>query len=207
MDIPRDADMSGGEVNAQLKAANKRGYRDFILATKDTSLTMVANAKTDALPKGDLHLAWKKLEKRWDRKSREDKIDSITKFIQLKIENIQMKPQDWMAHMERKRNELENAGHEMDDETSFLTHVMASLPQEENLATILTLKAKLRESELMIEEAETLLDDKYQAMKEAQGWTEDGDELALLVGKPHYKKTFKGQCGYCGKYGHKAADC
>ena len=38
-----------------------------------------------------------------------------------------MKPQDWMAHMERKRNELENAGHEMDDET-FLTHVIASLP-------------------------------------------------------------------------------
>ena len=155
MDVPRDADMSGGEVNAQLKAANKRGHRDLILATKDTSLTMVANAKTDALPKGDLHLAWKKLEKRWDPKSREDKIDSITKFIQLKMENMQMKPKDWMAHMERKRNDLENAGHEMDDE-SFLTHVMASLPQEEYQATILTLKPKLRESELMIEEPETL---------------------------------------------------
>ena len=70
---------------------------------------------------------------------------------------MQMKPKDWMAHMERKRNQLENAGHEMDDE-SFLTHVMASLPQEEYQATILTLKAKLRESELMIEEAETLFD-------------------------------------------------
>ena len=22
-----------------------------------------------------------------------------------------------------------------------------------------------------------------------------------------HKKTFKGQCGYCGKYGHKAVDC
>ena len=112
VNIPRDTDVSGGEASAQVKAANKRGYRDLILATKDTSLTMVANAKTDALPKGDLHLAWKKLEKRWDLKSREDKIDSLTKFIQLKMENIQMKPQDWMAHMEKKRNELENAGHE-----------------------------------------------------------------------------------------------
>ena len=133
----------GGEVNAQLRAANRRGYRDLILATKDTSLTMVANAKTDALPKGDMHLAWKKLEKRWDPKSREDKIDSITKFMQLKMENMQMKPKDWMTHMERKRNELENAGNEMDDE-SFLTHVMASLPQEEYQATILTLKAKIK---------------------------------------------------------------
>ena len=103
-----------------------------------------------------------------------------------------MKPQDWMAHKERKRNELETAGHEMDDET-FLTHVIESLPQEDYQATILTLKAKLREDDLMIEEAETSLDDKYEAMKEVQGWTDDGDELALLVGRPHFKKTFKGQ--------------
>ena len=63
MNVPRDTDVTGGEESARIKAANKRGYRDLILATKDTSLTMVANAKTDALPEGDLHLAWKKLEK------------------------------------------------------------------------------------------------------------------------------------------------
>ena len=78
------------------------------------------------------------------------------------MENIQMKSQDWMAHMERKRNEQKNAGHEMDGETS-LTHVMASLPQEEYQDTIHTLKAKLREDDPTIEEAGTLLDDKYKA--------------------------------------------
>ena len=46
VNVPRDTDVSGGEEGAQVKAASKRGYRDFILATKDTSLTMVANAKT-----------------------------------------------------------------------------------------------------------------------------------------------------------------
>ena len=56
--------MTDGEENAQIKAANKRGCRDPILATKDISLTMVANAKTAELPKGHLHLTWKKLEKR-----------------------------------------------------------------------------------------------------------------------------------------------
>ena len=59
------------------------------------------------------------------------------------------------------------------------------------------MKARLREENLTMEEAETSLDDKNEAMKEVQGWTEDGDELALLVGKPHFKNTFKGQCGYC----------
>ena len=68
------------------------------------------------------------------------------------------------------------------------------------------MKAKQREDDLMIQETETVFDDKYEAMKEVQGWTEDGDELALLVGKPHFKKTFKGQCRYCSNYGHKAAD-
>ena len=52
-----------------------------------------------------------------------------------------------------------------------------------------------------------MLDDKYEAMKEINGWTDEVDELALFVGKPHLKKTFKGQCGYCGKYGQKAVDC
>ena len=28
-----------------------------------------------------------------------------------------MKPQDWMAQMDRERNEVENTGQEMDDET------------------------------------------------------------------------------------------
>ena len=63
-----------------------------------------------------------------------------------------MKPKDWIAHMERKRNKLESAGHEMDDKT-ILSHVMTSLPHEEYQATIHTLKAKVREDDLMIEEA------------------------------------------------------
>ena len=71
----------------------------------------------------------------------------------------------------------------------------------------MALKAKLREETFSTEEAVTLLDDKYEAMKDINGWTEEGDELSLLIGKPHFKKTFKGQWGYSGKYGHKAADC
>ena len=51
--------------------------------------------------------------------------------------------------MEIKRNEWENTGHENDVET-FLTHVMASLPQKECQDTILMLKANIREDDLMI---------------------------------------------------------
>ena len=94
--------MTGGEESARINATNIRGHRDLILATTDTSLTMVANAKTDALPKEDLHLAWKKLERRWDPKSREDKIDSLTKFVRLKMETFELNPKIGMAQWKEK---------------------------------------------------------------------------------------------------------
>ena len=37
---------------------------------------------------------------------------------------------DWITFMEKKRAELTNTGHIMDDET-FITHLLNSLPQTE----------------------------------------------------------------------------
>ena len=94
----------------------------------------------------------------------------------------------------------------MDDET-FLTYLMASLPQEEYQATILTLEANSGKTLSPLKKLKPCWMTKYEAMKEINGWTDEGDELALFVGKLHLKKTFKEQCGYCGKYGHEAFDC
>ena len=47
-------------------------------------------------------------------------------------------------------------------------------------------------------------------MKQAKGWEEEEDDYALFVSpsnKKRPKKAFKGHCGYCGEFGHKAADC
>ena len=82
--------------------------------------------------------------------------------------------------MEKKKNELVNAGHIMDDET-FLTYVLTSLPQEEYQTMILVLKGKLREETMIIEEAENILDNKFEAMKDLCSWNEEGGEHELLV--------------------------
>ena len=61
-----------------------------------------------------------------------------------------------------------------------------------------------------IPEIEQVLEDKYQAMKHAKGWEEEEDDCALFASpsnKKGPKKAFKGCCGYCGEFGHKAADC
>ena len=61
-----------------------------------------------------------------------------------------------------------------------------------------------------IPEIEQVLEGKYQAMKHAKGWEEEEDDYALFAShsnKKGPKKSFKGRCGYCGEFGHKAADC
>ena len=77
-------------------------------------------------------------------------------------------------------------------------------------STVLVIKDKLRKGTVEILEIEQVLEDKYQAMKQAKGWEEEEDDYALFAtpsNKKGPKKAFKGCCGYCGEFGHKAADC
>ena len=47
-------------------------------------------------------------------------------------------------------------------------------------------------------------------MKHVMGWDEEEDDYTLCTSQFHKKKpkkAFKGCCGYCGEFGHKAVDC
>ena len=102
-----------------------------------------------------------------------------------------------------------NTGHIMDDET-FITHVLNSLPQTVYEGAILVIKNKLRKGTVEIPEIEQVLEDKYLAMKHTKGWEEEEDDYALFASPSNTKgpkKAFKGRCGYCGEFGHKATDC
>ena len=191
------------------RKANKVGYRDLVMSCEGISFTIVQNAASEELPSGDLKKAWERLERRWNPKTREDKVEVYTKFLNYKLENTRQRPMDWIAFMEKKRAELMNTGHIMSDET-FITHLLNSLPQTVYEGAILVIKDKLRRSILEIKEIEQILEDKFQAIKQAKGWDEEEDDYALFVSpsnKKGPKKAFKGRCGYCGEFGHKAADC
>ena len=60
---------------------------------------------------------------------------------------------DWITFMEKKRAELMNTGHIMDDET-LITHLLNSLPQTEYEGAILVIKDKLRKGTVEIPEIE-----------------------------------------------------
>ena len=201
--------LNAKKTKLKARAANKMGYRDLVMSTDGISLNIVENAISEELTKGDLKKAWERLERRWNPKTREDKVEVYTKFLNYKLENTRQRPMDWITFMEKKRAELMNTGHIMDDET-FITHLLNSLPQTEYEGAILVIKDKLRKGSVEIPEIEQVLEDKYQAMKHAKGWEEEEDDYALFASpsnKKVHKKAFKGCCGYCGEFGHKAADC
>ena len=175
-------------------AANKKGYRDLVMVTMGSSLNIVENSTSDKLMKGDLKKAWGRLERHWNPKTRENKVQLYTKFLNYKLENVKQRPMDWLAFMEKKRTELVNTGHIMDDEM-FITHLLNSLPQAEYEGAILIIKEKLRRSSYDLAEIEQLLEDKYQSMKYVKGWEEDKDDYALFASrakKKGHKKQFKG---------------
>ena len=139
--------------------------------------------------KGDLKKAWGRLERHWNPKTREDKVEFYTKFLNYKLENVRQRPIDWLAFLERKRTELANTGHIMDDEM-FITHELNSLPQAEYEGAILAIKEKLRRSSYDLSEIEQLLEDKYQSMKYVKDWEEEEDDYALFA-SPNNKKGQK----------------
>ena len=189
------------EKKEKLKArkANKIGYRDLVMSTEGISFTIVENAVSEELPRGDLKKAWERLERRWNPKTREDKVEVYTKFLNYKLENTRQRPMDWIAFLEKKRSELMNTGHIMSDET-FITHLLNSLPQTVYKGAIVVIKDKLRKGTVEITDIEQILEDKFLAMKQAKGWEEEADDYALFVSLPDKKgpkKAFKGRCGYC----------
>ena len=209
MDEDDELTKKSKKAKQSARTANRKGFRDLVMSTDGISLNIVQNSSSDKLSKGDLKKAWGRLERRWNPKTREDKVLLYTKFLNYKLENVKQRPMDWLAFIEKKRNELTNTGHVMDDET-FITHLLNSLPQVEYEGVILVVKERLRSRSCNVAEVEQLLEDKYLSMKCVNGWEEEEDDYALFASpakKKGPKKQFNGRCGYCGEIGHKAANC
>ena len=98
-----DAETKKSKKEKQLeRAANKKGFRDMVMSTEGTLLNIVENSTSGKLSKGDLKKAWGTLERHWNPKTREDKVQFYTKFLNYKLENVKQRPIDWLAFMEKK---------------------------------------------------------------------------------------------------------
>ena len=160
------------------------------MSTDGISLSIVKNTTSDKLTKGDLRKAWGRLERRWNLKTREDKVEVYTKFLDYKLENTRQKLMDWLVFMEKKHTELMNTGHKMDEKT-FITHLLNFLSQSEYEGDIVVKKEKLRNGDVGLPEIEQILEGKYQAMKHGKGWSEEENNYALFASPSNKKKPKK----------------
>ena len=71
------------------------------MSTEGISFNIVENATSDKLSKGDLRKAWERFKRRWNLKTREDKVEVYTKFLNYQLENTRQKPRDWWAFLEK----------------------------------------------------------------------------------------------------------
>ena len=83
------------------RMANKKGHRELVMSTEGIPLNIVENATSDKLSKGDLRKAWGRLKKKWNPKTREDKVEVYTKFLNYRLENVRQKPMDWLAFLKK----------------------------------------------------------------------------------------------------------
>ena len=67
-------------------------YSNLVMSTQGISLSIVENAVSEELTNGDLKKAWERLERRWNTKTREDKVEVYTKFLNYKLENHKAEP-------------------------------------------------------------------------------------------------------------------
>ena len=67
--------LSTKNLKLKARAANKLGYSALVMSTEEISLNIVENARSEELTKGDLKKAWERLERRWNPKTREDKVE------------------------------------------------------------------------------------------------------------------------------------
>ena len=167
------------------RMANKKGYRDLVMSTEGISLDIVENATSDKLSKGNLRKAWGRLKKRWNPKTREDKVEVYTKFLNYRLENEKQKPMDWSAFLE-KRADLSYTEHMIDHET-FITYLLNSLLQSEYQGAILVIKDKLRKGDVDLPEIEQTLEDKYQSMKHVKHWDKEVDDYPLFTSQSNKK--------------------
>ena len=192
-------DMKADVTNDDAIKMNHQAYARIAMAMdmKDTvSIQLVKRSMTKAFPTGDAALAWKTLAERYEPKNAVDKQTLFEQLQGMKLEDVSKDPEVWIMELQRIQSKLSEMGEKVSDGL-LMCHILGNLPPAyDNVADNLASDASKTILSVMI-----ALKDKFERIKKSGKSDPKGE--TVLIGS----KRFAGNCRYCGKKGHKAADC
>jgi hypothetical protein len=188
----QDAEISDMKVRKR----NDTAFARIAMAVEEVvSGELVKRSKSDVYPDGDAAKAWKALQDRYDPRNAVDQQILLTELFGSKLDDRTKGPELWIVDLQRMQTNLNDMGATISD-NMLIAHILNELPSEyEHVADNLASQETKTIAGVM-----TMLKDKFERLKKS-GNLKATDEAALVG----YKK-FAGNCRYCGKRGHKAAD-
>ena len=191
--------------NTNFKKLNSYAYSTLMMVVKDEiGFGAIHNARTETLPKGDAYKAWTNLETIFKPKSSAKKHELEQAFNKSSLDKEQKNPDEWFAELEKIRLQLKiDFATEIPDEQMISQILYNTNPPQYKTAIALIKRDINRNVEITLDAVKDDLRQIYGSLKAS---AKPNKETAL-VGKPKFKKQFKGHCRLCGKIGHKAADC
>ena len=212
--IPATHDEDGNKLTLtaeeqEIVEQNKKGFGDLILsidcstAAGKVAFATIKNTKTKEHPGGNVRNAFNRLKQKYEP-STTPQLMQLTKDFHSKVLKPNQDPDMYITELEAIKVQMEELDHSMTDK-SLIIHVLNNLPKDYDME-IKMLEMRMQQlkeqgKELSVEDVRTELNLRYERIKRNNPPQKAVEYAYYMGGK------FKGKCHWCGKIGHKTAEC
>jgi gag-polypeptide of LTR copia-type len=176
---------------------NDFAFAELLISNKnDVCLGLVDSSRSELMPEGDARLAWTNLVQKFAPTTKSNLIKTKREFVESRLEDISIDTDVWIQGLETLRRRLELLGHKI-SEMDLIIHIIHNLPREYE-TTIEFIENELEMDTASLDRVRERLRSKFERISK----TFKENEKALVS----FQK-YKGNCTYCGIYGHKGSEC
>ena len=205
-----DTSTSAGKEQMRKRDANELAFEELILSIEGKSkagrvaFALVKGCKTNDYEDGDAGLAWKRLTQKYASKNTVSLLKLKREFTNSSMK-VDQDPDEWITELEELQTRIaEIAGNNKKtvhiSDNDLMIHVLNYLPRKYDIEKH-DCEKELEAGKLDMTKLREALGSRFAIEFDEEEDHQETEERALFA------KQFKGQCNYCGKWGHKAADC
>ena len=196
-----DEDISGagGVKKRNALEKNETAVAYLILAIDDSSLAQhIKRGKTAEYPNGLAYLIWKELCNKYEPKDGLSMVEMVIKMAKLEMNG---KPDDYFAQMERIEAKCTVVGNELDERVKIAFAMMAA---KEEYNGVIAAEQRNKGEKMTLRDLQDALGDIHRISEQKKGRSDDTEDEEKEVGLAALGKK---KCHHCGKKGHIQSEC